>query len=623
MVDFKALVSNEQAQYFKQIERVQQQNGFTNSIEKTVQQAEKNLTDIENPKNSFVIYGEPQSGKTEMMICLVAKLLDVGFRGIVVLVNDSIDLKNQNLKRFKTSNLSPAPFDLVELLDSALDITKNPFIVFAKKNSKDLEKLKRHLRSLKKVVVIDDEADFATPNNKINKGEETKINSQIKQLVDFKSGSVYIGVTATPARLDLNNSLENERAAWINFEPHPEYCGNDVFFPINRVDNLGFELIGLQDDHSQVRDLREAITGFLVNVAHLNSQLENLERQNYVMIIHTSGKVLDHKEDKKIVDKYFSELSDTNSSKFQERFEEIEKLAISKYGVNSSEDIVKYIFEQRRNYSILEINTTIDRNLDVLEAATNPQTPFTIAIGGNIISRGVTFNNLLSMYFTRTAKKIQQDTYIQRARMFGSRKKYLDHFQLHIPKSLYLDWADCFDLHRLALASVQSGTPIWLESTKIRPVAKSSIDKLNVVEFAHGGFPFDLLDFTSEIRDLTNDSKKGIENFNKIINLFPKDYGANYLLKYLSELMKADGGEIIWHKSRDFSNYADGDQSKIVRTKGGMMGTEGDLEIIQFPKGIFHFKLFYNKQSKARLYYRSTRKEGRLRFVSWRAKNEK
>jgi DNA replication protein DnaC len=68
LVDFKALVSNEQSQYLKQIERVEQQNGFTNSIEKTVEQAEKNLTDIENPKNSFVIYGEPQSGKTEMMI---------------------------------------------------------------------------------------------------------------------------------------------------------------------------------------------------------------------------------------------------------------------------------------------------------------------------------------------------------------------------------------------------------------------------------------------------------------------------------------------------------------------------------------------------------------------------
>jgi hypothetical protein len=78
--------------------------------------------------------------------------------------------------------------------------------------------------------------------------------------------------------------------------------------------------------------------------------------------------------------------------------------------------------------------------------------------------------------------------------------------------------------------------------------------------------------------------------------------------------------EIIWHKSRDFSGYSDGDQNRIVRTKGGMMGTDGDLELSQFPNGIFHFKLFFNKQNKARLYYRSTRKEGRLKFISWRSK---
>ena len=61
--------------------------------------------------------------------------------------------------------------------------------------------------------------------------------------------------------------------------------------------------------------------------------------------------------------------------------------------------------------------------------ATDPTAPFTITIGGNIVSRGVTFNNLLSMFFTRDVKhKLQQDTYIQRARMFGSRGTYLKYF---------------------------------------------------------------------------------------------------------------------------------------------------------------------------------------------------
>ena len=58
--------------------------------------------------NSFVIYGEPQSGKTEMMICLTAKLLDDGYRIVIHLLNDSVQLLQQNLDRFQRSNLSPA-----------------------------------------------------------------------------------------------------------------------------------------------------------------------------------------------------------------------------------------------------------------------------------------------------------------------------------------------------------------------------------------------------------------------------------------------------------------------------------------------------------------------------------
>ena len=63
-------------------------------------------TAIENIKagqKSFVIFGEPQSGKTEMMIALTARLLDEGHKVIVVLMNDSVQLLGQNLERFQRS----------------------------------------------------------------------------------------------------------------------------------------------------------------------------------------------------------------------------------------------------------------------------------------------------------------------------------------------------------------------------------------------------------------------------------------------------------------------------------------------------------------------------------------
>ncbi len=48
-----------------------------------------------------------------------------------------------------------------------------------------------------------------------------------------KNGS-YIGVTATPARLDLNNTFQNDTAKWVNFPPQSEYTGQSIFFPLDK-----------------------------------------------------------------------------------------------------------------------------------------------------------------------------------------------------------------------------------------------------------------------------------------------------------------------------------------------------------------------------------------------------
>ena len=56
--------------YEKQLNRITEAGSNTSCIEETVNKAEQNL---EQNINSFIIYGDPQSGKTEMMIALTAK----------------------------------------------------------------------------------------------------------------------------------------------------------------------------------------------------------------------------------------------------------------------------------------------------------------------------------------------------------------------------------------------------------------------------------------------------------------------------------------------------------------------------------------------------------------------
>jgi hypothetical protein len=133
-------------EYERQIQRVSLKTGFTESIEKTVGAATESIL---NGVKSFVIYGEPQSGKTEMMICLTARLLDEGFKNIIILVNDNVDLQNQNLQRFRKSGISPSPRSLQELKPEDPISTSISSVIFCKKNSKDLQVLSKKLLKIK------------------------------------------------------------------------------------------------------------------------------------------------------------------------------------------------------------------------------------------------------------------------------------------------------------------------------------------------------------------------------------------------------------------------------------------------------------------------------------------
>ncbi len=64
---------------------------------------------------------------------------------------------------------------------------------------------------------------------RINQNETTKINELVSKLLGNKGN--YIGVTATPARLNLNNTFDNKSETWVRFYPHNTYTGQDAFFP--------------------------------------------------------------------------------------------------------------------------------------------------------------------------------------------------------------------------------------------------------------------------------------------------------------------------------------------------------------------------------------------------------
>lgn len=594
--DWKQFVGNlGTSQYEKRINILKGEGKDTTFIEKTIQ---KTMDSFKYESNSsFVIFGEPQSGKTEMMIALNAKLLDSGCDVIINLLNDSVDLLQQNLSRFRSAGLGPSPKQFSELPNDANLIKGKQWVIFSKKNAHDLEKLIDALRFVKKLVIIDDEADYASPNSKVNSGERTKINKLIYSLLENRGK--YIGVTATPARLDLNNTFENNTELWVDFDPHPAYVGQNFFFPDDgKVKYRLHTFDPFQgDDRSE---LKRAVFHFLCGVAEQH-QLGNTG--NFTMLVHTSGKTDEHAEDYRIVEKTINVLCSPQDSNFSTYINQLLTIA-SEYNKENPDSIVEFILRNINRNQIMEINSTKKKSIaDIL----TPKVLFSFGVGGNIISRGVTFENLLSMYFTRSVKgKFTQDTYIQRARMFGNRDRYKERFQLWITKSLMSDWGKCFIFHKLAIQSARSGmgAPVWLSDFKVIPTSLSSIDRSSV-DFQDGEMSFELFDFMLDIEIMGASEMNNLERFAEMKKFIPRNSFPDYIQQYILTDAFTEK-DVCFHKPSSFgtdkSSYTNEEIEKIRRTKGIFSTNEfsrGDR-----PDARHHLKIFYNQQGRARLFYK-------------------
>jgi hypothetical protein len=598
------------SQYKWQLERLAREGKQVDCIEEAVNGAVANLSE-KTDRAAFVIYGEPQSGKTEMMICLTARLLDEGRQFILHLLNDSVDLLGQNLGRFQKSGLAPSAKNFTDILDPAIKIKGRRHVIFCKKNPKDLNKLLQKIGRLEDIVVIDDEADYASPNAKINKRERTRINELITEILG-RTGD-YIGVTATPARLDLNNTFDNDSSLWVSFPPHRQYTGQDIFFPLEEVrGEEKYRRTLLPATHDAPKFARTAFFGFLVNVAFLNAQV-NEQEQNYSMLIHTSGKKIDHKADWYVFDQTVAALISRGGADFERFAKEIWGIASKRYGDDKADGLTTYILDNISRYAIFILNSDRDFIQNGL-SATNPSSLFTIIIGGNIVSRGVTFENLLAMFFTRDVKhQMQQDTYIQRARMFGSRGKYLSQFELTIPSHLYLDWHRCFVFHRLALSAIQKklGSPVWLTDNRISAVASSSIDR-STVDMNRGEMAFHLFDFDGRYDEIATSQKSVLEKLEQLSAAFGNDVFPGYLKEFIIRTSADPQKLVAVHPSSQITGYkgAGIDKVRIERRKGFMGTTQ--LEKTKYPDAVHHVKVFSNDQGKARLFYKF---EGSIQFV--------
>lgn len=594
-------------QYAKQLSRVKKNGQQTDKIEDAVDKVIANLPKAST--GSLVVYGDPQSGKTEMMICLTARLLDAGHRIIVHLLNDNVALLKQNLDRFMRAALAPSPRDAADLANSPL-VSGHNAILFCKKNPKDLRKLISELEKSGPVIVIDDEADYATPNAKVNQRKTTRINKLVSELLGDRGK--YIGVTATPARLNLNNTFDNKPETWVRFCPHDAYTGQDEFFPQSGKPPYRLTLLS---GAGTADDAKNALARFLVTVAYLNTKTTangKPEEKNYSFLVHTSGKTADHQTDRKTIEAAMKALVSRTGNDCNAFLKVIYEQAEKLYPAANAYDLTEYIAVNASRSSFVVLNSKTVRP-SAGDKPTDPTCPFTVIIGGNIVSRGVTFPNLLSMFFTRDVKtKLQQDTYIQRARMFGARGKYLEHFELTIPDQLYADWRRCFLFHWLTLQAIENNkvSPVWLGDRRIAPVASSSIDR-GTVDLSKGEMSFQIFDCPNlaKLDGIVAHDPRSLKTLNRLAKIVGKALPP-YLIQYLKAALREAPGTLAIHTSSSIKGYRKANQADISRTKGFIGNPQ--LELGKFPNAIHHVKIFHNGQGKARVFYKN---QGGVQFI--------
>ena len=588
--------------YLKFINKLKKEGFEIEQIDECVQ---KSMENIKQGDKSFIIYGEPQSGKTNMMIALTAALIDSGKNLIVILTQNITDLEVQTYNRFSDSPLKPPPKYFSEITHPDYKIkrlTEQTHIVFCRKDSNNLKTLVDKIKDIPKVI-IDDECDYASPNGNINKASKdaSKINKRVSELIGTEGH--YIGVTATPVRMDLNNTFNNNNKKWVHFKPHSKYCGREFFFPLV-PDKIKYQLNRFKkDDLEPAKDLRPTVFRFLVNAAYLNKNKEDTTT-NYLMLVHTDRRTLKHEEDRKILDAVFEVLLDQKNKKYDKYVNELTDIANKRYK-EEAEEIIQYLFENIEDHSIGVVNSAPRKGapIDYSRYSEDPRHMFTIAIGGDKASRGITFNNLISMFFTRAALTAQQDTYVQRARMFGNRGDDAKRFDLTIPEELYGDWHRVFYYHALNYRYLVSGDAKYATGTGFRVVATSGIDKKNV-ETTRGEMYSQKVELTESIKDVLDNVKESdnkLEIFRKL-NKISGGLIDTILIDFLSE-RELDGiYGIVLHKIRYLNKDKDSkytDYNEILRPRGMIGGTEEK----RYPEATHHF-LPVSNGSEIRLFYK-------------------
>lgn len=434
---------------------------FDNYLTRLAETSKQAVESVQNTVNDFLpmylepfnhqehitglLLGEVQSGKTSQMFGIIAAAADAGFDLFIVLTTDNNTLQAQTYERALDSLDG---FNICGEGDEVRFQTINmrqPTVVILKKNSTRLKKWKDTLASTgyantRPLFIVDDEADAASLNTKINEeDEQSAINKHLEEMKKLATSSFYLQVTATPQPLLLQTIQSNWKPSFVyTFEPGPNYLGGSFFYSKPKA----FTTVFTEDDELSIlikteetpEGLKQAADTFIVTAAQT---LGTKAAKVCNFLVHPSVRIAHHEIIADKTRKYFDYIfANIDSEAVQNRLKNAWlNLKTSKPEINDFREIITFLKScDGVNIIILNSGESGNPNAEYREG-------MNAVIGGNTLGRGVTFKGLQTVYYCRSSKTPQADTFWQHSRMFGyDRDPRL--MRVFIPMPLYTLFAE-------------------------------------------------------------------------------------------------------------------------------------------------------------------------------------
>lgn len=446
-----------------------------------------------------LVVGYVQSGKTMSFTTVAALARDNAYQMIIVIAGTSVPLLRQSTDRLlkdlrlltrrdrrwqhfenptaDSSDGRNIRATLQDWDDSDLQPgERRTVLITVMKQHTHLDNLNELLASLpmtgKPVLVIDDEADQAGLNTWVRRKDESATYRKLLGLRRLVPHHSYLQYTATPQAPLLINLIDvlSPRFAEV-LTPGPDYVGGREFFFARR------SLVRVIPDNeipSPTNDVTEppetlisALRLFFLGVA-AGMVLEAGEG-NRSMLVHPSQRTDSHQLYlnwvRGITSEWLATL-DLNSSAqdrkelladFKKAHSDLKKTVP---GLPSSAELERRLKHAIRQTRIEEINTRTSATPQVSWNATYPH----ILVGGQAMDRGFTVEGLTVTYMPRGLGVGHADSFQQRARFFGYKRRYIGYCRVFL-ESAALEAYKGYVLHEedvrtRLLSHTKSGRPL-------------------------------------------------------------------------------------------------------------------------------------------------------------------